>query len=191
MGWPRAGSLRLSPRGTVKLPISGRPGPPGGFGDTGTAKARTLTGIRAFVGLRWLREPALQDLQLVPHGARQLVAELLEPLGDLRDLLAPLLGLDGEGLLDLLRGHVQTGDVQGVRRRDVTDRRLDGSRGALEALDDPLEHAAVLAEARPQEAAVLVAPEPVHVEDPRQLRGVVRLAGLDPVADVVTAVVAD
>src|SRR5688500_6765359 len=134
MGWPRAGSLRLSPRGTVTLPISGRPGPPGGCGDTGTAKARTPTGIRAFVGLRWLGEPALQDLQLIPHGARQLVAELLEPLGDLRDLLTPLLGLDGEGLLDLLRGHVQTGDVQGVRRRDVTDLSLVCISGAIRGL---------------------------------------------------------
>src|SRR5688500_17943569 len=150
MGWPRAGSLRLSPRGTVTLPISGRPGPPAGCGDTGTAKARTPAGIRAFVGLRSLCEPALQDLQLVPHGARQLVAELLEPLGDLRDLLAPLLGLDGEGLLDLLGRHVQPRDVEGPGRGHVADRRLDGGGGALEALDDPLEHAAVLAEARPQ-----------------------------------------
>src|SRR5688500_615186 len=178
MGWPRAGSLRLSPRGTVTLPISGRPGPPAGCGDTGTAKARTPAGIRAFVGLRSLCEPALQDLQLVPHRARQLVAELLEPLGDLRDLLAPLLGLDREGLLHLLRRQVEAGHVERLRRRHVADRGLDGGRRALEALDDPLEDPAVLAEARPQEAAVLVAPEPVHVEDPRQLRGVVHLAGL-------------
>src|SRR5918995_215686 len=42
-------------------------------------------------------QTAAEDLQFVPHGARQLVAELLEPLGDLRELLAPLVLLDGEG----------------------------------------------------------------------------------------------
>src|SRR3712207_7256092 len=73
--------------------------------------------------------------------------------------------------------------VQRVRRRHVADRGLLGRRGALEPLDDPLEDPAVLAEARPQEAAVLVAAEPVDVEDLRQLRGVVLLAGLDPVPE--------
>src|SRR3954451_23052040 len=49
-----------------------------------------------------LGEPVLEDLQLVPHRAGQLVAELLEPLGDLRDLLAPLVLVDSEGLLHLV-----------------------------------------------------------------------------------------
>src|SRR3954451_23347830 len=98
-----------------------------------------------------LRQPVLEDLQLVPHGAGQLVAELLEPLGDLRDLGLPLVLVHPQRLLDLLAGHAQARDVQRVRRRNVPDRRLLGSGGALEALDDPLEHAAVLAEARPQE----------------------------------------
>ena len=62
---------------------------------------------------------------------------------------------------------------------------------ALDALDDPLQDPAVLAEARPQEAAVLVAAEPVDVEDLRQLGGVVVLADRDPVVEVVAGVVAD
>ena len=56
---------------------------------------------------------------------------------------------------------------------DVADRGLDRVGLALDALDDPLQHPAVLTEARPQEAAVVVAAEPVDVEDPRQLGGVV------------------
>ena len=67
------------------------------------------------------------------------------------------------------RGHVQAVDVERLRRRHVADRGLDGGGRALDALDDPLEDAAVLAEARPQEAAVVVAAEPVDVEDLRQL----------------------
>ena len=73
----------------------------------------------------------------------------------------------------------------------VADRGLDRLGLALHALDDPLEHPAVLAEAGPQEAAVLVATEPVDVEDARHLRGVVLLAHVDPVAEVVAGVVAD
>ena len=76
-------------------------------------------------------------------------------------------------------------------RGDVADGGLDRGGLAVDALDDPLQHAAVLAEARPQEAAVVVAAEPVDVEDARHLRGVVLLAHVDPVAEVVTGVVAD
>ena len=72
-----------------------------------------------------------------------------------------------------------------ARCRHVADRGLDRLGLALDALDDPLEHPAVLAEARPQEAAVVVAAEPVDVEDLRQLGGVVLLADRDPVVEVV------
>ena len=73
----------------------------------------------------------------------------------------------------------------------VADRGLDRGGLAVDPLDDPLQHPAVLAEARPQEAAVVVAAEPVDVEDPRQLGGVVVLADGDPVVEVVAGVVAD
>src|SRR3954453_12847539 len=93
-----------------------------------------------------LGEPALQDLQFVPHGAGELVAELSEPLGDLGDLLPPLLRLDREGLLDLLGAQVEARNAQRVARGDMADRGLDAGRRTLEALYDPLEHAAVLTE---------------------------------------------
>ena len=63
--------------------------------------------------------------------------------------------------------------------------RLDGVGLTLEAVDDPLEHAAVVAVAGPQEGAVLVAAEPVDAEDARQLGGVRTLADLEPVVQVV------
>ena len=76
-------------------------------------------------------------------------------------------------------------------RGHVPDRRLDRRRGALDPFDRPLQHPDVLAEARPQEPAVLVPAEPVHVEDPRQLGRVRALAHRDPVPEVVAGVVAD
>ena len=56
--------------------------------------------------------------------------------------------------------------------RHEADRRLDRLAVAVAAAEDPLQHARVLAEAGPQELAVLVLAEPVDVEDPRQLRAV-------------------
>ena len=50
-------------------------------------------------------------------------------------------------------------------RRDVADRRFLRPAAAADALDHPLEHAHVLAVARPEELAVGVAAEPVHAED--------------------------
>src|SRR5438270_3004374 len=55
--------------------------------------------------------------------------------------------------------------------------------------EHPRQHARVLAEARPQEAAVLVLAEPVDVEDLRQLRAG-RAPDLQPVGEVVGHVVA-
>ena len=45
-------------------------------------------------------------------------------------------------------GHVEAVDVERARRGDVADGGLDRGGLALDALDDPLQHAAVLAEAR-------------------------------------------
>src|SRR4051794_9701066 len=64
---------------------------------------------------RPLRESVLEDGQLVPHGARQLVADLLDPLGDLRTLGPPLVLVDGQRLAHLLGRHVQALDVERLR----------------------------------------------------------------------------
>ncbi len=69
------------------------------------------------------------------------------------------------------------------------DRGLDGVRAARAALDDPRQHARVLAEPGPEELPVLVLAEPVDVEDLRQLRAVAP-AELQPVREVVGHVVA-
>ena len=71
----------------------------------------------------------------------------------------------------------------------VADRRLVGLGLAVAAAEDPGQHARVLAEAGPQELAVVVLAEPVDVEDLRQLRAVA-LADLQPVLEVVGHVVA-
>src|SRR5262245_27572189 len=59
---------------------------------------------------------------------------------------------------------------------------------AVDAVDDPLEDAEVIAEARPEELAVLIAAEPVDVEHSRRVSQAA--AELEPVAEVVAHVVA-
>src|SRR5690606_8537835 len=58
----------------------------------------------------------------------------------------------------------QTVAVYPVRIRQQSNRAVHCLRLALDAADDPLQHAHVLAEARPHEAAVVVLAEPVDVE---------------------------
>ncbi len=74
----------------------------------------------------------------------------------------------------------------------VKGRPADGglARGdaAAHAVDDPLQHAEVFAEAGPEELAVRILAEPIHVEDLR--RGAEVAAHADPVAEVVAHVVA-
>src|SRR2546421_124117 len=138
-------------------------------------------------------EAGLQRVEFGPEHTGQLVPELLEPLDDLWDLRLPLLDVDGESGLDVRLRYVQAGQVERARRRVEPDRRLHRRRAAVEPLEDPLEYPRVLAEPGPQEPAVIAAPEPVDVEDLRQLGGVAvgTLAHLDPVREVVAAVVPD
>ena len=88
-----------------------------------------------------------------------------------------------------LGGQVEAVGGDAVGRRDEPDRRLDRLALAVAAAEDPLQHARVLAEAGPQELAVVVLAEPVDVEDLRQL-GAVAAADLQPVREVVGHVVA-
>ena len=64
---------------------------------------------------------------------------------------------------------LQARPVQILVARHDAERRFDALRAALAALDDPFQHAHVLAEARPDELAVRVAAEPVDAENLRRL----------------------
>ena len=114
------------------------------------------------------------------------------------DLLLPALDVHLEDLLQVglddmeLRLLVVVGEVDVLGERDVADRGLVGLDLALDALADPLEDAAVVAKARPHEAAVFALAEPVHEVDLRELRRIGRGAlHLQPVLEVVRDVVAE
>ena len=99
------------------------------------------------------------------------VAELRQVRLDLWQLLAYRLGIDAEQGLACPRRRSR-GPRCRCRRRAGTqaDRRLHRLALAVAAAEDPLEHADVLAEAGPEEVALVVLAEPVDEEDLRQLR---------------------
>src|SRR6478672_10224019 len=168
-------------------------------GGPGTVRCRALHHVvrrppasRRWTDLSALADAGLEGVELGPQLRGELLAELVEPLLDEGQLLLPVGRVDPNGLGDLLGRHVEPVDVDGALGRHEPDRGLHGIGVALEALDDPLEDAAVLAEAGPEEGAVLlVATEPVDAEDAGELGGVRALADLEPVVHVVAGVVAD
>ncbi|MNQ64064.1 hypothetical protein D3C85_784680 [compost metagenome] len=127
---------------------------------------------------------------LAPQGLGQALAELLVEGGDQGRFLGPDVGVDVQQDLQIGVRQAQTRQVQRVLGRHATDRGVHGLSLAVQTLDDPLQHAGVVAKARPDELAVLVLAEPVDEEETRQLRRVGLLAQLQPVAEIVAHVVA-
>ena len=141
-----------------------------------------------------LVHPVLQRLQLSPNLSRQISSDLL------REVRPQLFGLS----LPERLGHIKQGShihaaaqafsVDGALYRQPADDALLG-RLVLPlpaaALEDPLQHAGILAKAGPEERTAGVLSEPVDVEDLGQLSG--GLAGLhaQPVTEVVAKVVAE
>ena len=102
-------------------------------------------------------------------------------------------GLDGDDLLEVGFAEVQTFPTQvRVLRRRAKDV-LGAVLGlAFDAVQHPLQHAHVVAEAGPDEVALVVGAEPVDVEDRQDLGalGLQPLAQVEPVLEVVAHVVA-
>src|ERR1700750_1124442 len=134
-------------------------------------------------------QTTLESLELSADLGRELVAELGEVLLHLGQLLLDLLEVDGEEIPHRLNGDVEPLGVDLALGRQQPDRGLDRLGFALAAAEDPCQHAAVLAEAGPEELALVVFAEPVDVEDARQL-GTLAPAELQPVGEVVAHVVA-
>src|SRR5829696_1499314 len=134
-------------------------------------------------------EALLERRELLPQPGRQPVTEAGEVLVDLRQLRPPLGRIDMEQLLHRALGQFQPGDVDGARRRHQSDRRLDRLGLVVAAAEDPLEHAAVLAEAGPEIAALGVLAKPVDHEHARQPGALAAPAG-EPVREVLGHVIA-
>src|SRR5262249_15857694 len=109
-------------------------------------------------GLLVRAESLLQRGELVAQRLRQAVAgagEGAAVVAGLGQVVGRALGVDGQQRLERLGRQLETLRVEVLEPRHEPDRGLDGADCALAATEDPLEHAAILAEARPQELAVV------------------------------------
>jgi len=93
----------------------------------------------------------------------------------------------GFGLLGHLYKLARASNLTAVINADAVPY-LEGARAAGTAIEDPGQHAQILAKARPQELTGSILPEPVDVEDARRLAE--RGADLEPVRPIVAIVVA-
>src|SRR5258708_7668796 len=116
-----------------------------------------------------LRKSRLELFVALEHLGRRALGELaLDHFGVKLHLLAPFRLRDFGGRGDTLGTHrLESAHVE--RARNIAERSGPGIRLALDALDDPLEHAHVLAVAGPEEFSGGVLAEPVHEIDARRL----------------------
>src|SRR5215472_18788021 len=115
-------------------------------------------------------EPRLQFVDLLPQSFRQMRTELGKVFPDERDFPEPSLNIHAQQFRNLFRGQVQPARVQVFGPRQTADGRILGLNLAIAALEDPFQYPAVFAISRPQELAVLIGAEPVHVVNAWQLR---------------------
>src|SRR4051794_19379691 len=98
----------------------------------------------------------LQRVELRLDLVREPVAEPCQVLLDLRQLLAELVDIDLEQMIQGIVGELEPFDVDVLGLRDEADCALGRLEFTVAPPADPVEHAAVLAESRPNEVAVRV-----------------------------------
>ncbi len=86
-------------------------------------------------------------------------------VANLGDSFAPAVNIYRRNRLQVCGVDAHAGGVKGICTWQVTDGRFVGLGGAVEAFEYPFENTAVFAIARPHEAAIFVAAEPVDEED--------------------------
>src|SRR6266545_1820907 len=118
-----------------------------------------------------------------------MLAELREMFLNERDLSQPSVDIDAEHPGNGFCRKIQTLGVEIGRFGKAPDGRVYRVYLAVTTLEDPLQDAAVLAVSRPEELAVLIGAEPVHVENFRQLVRIGALADVQPVGKVIAHVV--
>src|SRR5918995_1855398 len=131
----------------------------------------------------------LERIELRADLVRKPVTERGQMLLELGQLSVQRLVIDAEHLRYRLGRDLQAFGVELALDGQQSEGRIGYSPLAVAAPEDPLQHSAVLAEAGPQELAVLVLPEPVDVEYLGQHRALAAARG-EPVAEVVRHVVA-
>src|SRR3954453_1044678 len=103
------------------------------------------------------------------------------------DLLLPFLVIEPKEFVNRIVINVEAGDIEIVRARQPTDRRLECATISLAPVDDPFEHAHVFTETWPKEFSFCAFAEPIHVENQRWIGEL--LSDIEPVLKIISDVV--
>ena len=108
-----------------------------------------------------LSEPRFESGELIGETLRELVAELGVKLMDALALGLPELGIDGEKIGERFLRHAAALEIDILGVRLIAERGFARVHLAEGAAQHPLDHAQVVAEARPEEMSLVVGAEPV------------------------------
>src|SRR5208283_3437328 len=112
-------------------------------------------------------EPRDQEFAVEEEFLGQFAVEVEFQLLDRDGFAEPGLAIDLHELGEVLHGEaLQAAQVEILRTRHPAQRALDTVAAAVNPVDNPFENAHILAETRPEEAAVGAFSEPVHPEEP-------------------------
>src|ERR1039458_638384 len=133
-------------------------------------------------------QAADQQFPLVDHLRGQMIVQVDKELFVSHHFFVPCLPVDGLQFVEALLGIVEPSPIDIFIGGQPADRRFLGQGTAANAVYDPLQHANVIAESRPEKLPLAVLAEPVYVEDLR--RYAQRTLHPDPVPEVVAHVIA-
>ncbi|OPZ84064.1 MAG: hypothetical protein BWY76_02006 [bacterium ADurb.Bin429] len=125
---------------------------------------------------------------LLPHLFGHARTELLKKGSDELGFFFPGVAINRQHFAHVRFRYLDAGKVNAVRGWQVANGRLNGVGFIAAAVENPLEHTQVFAEARPQIVAIFVLAEPIHVKDLRRIRHMP--PHLQPVTEIVTHIVA-
>ncbi len=118
-------------------------------------------------------QPLLEAVDFLVQFIGEPLAELGVVCPDRRHLGSPPFRIDAQQFPHVGVGDGEAGTVERSDGGEMADRRFAAGerigRGFAAAFENPFQHARVFAEAGPEEAAVGILAEPVHVKNPRQL----------------------
>src|SRR4029077_9811948 len=101
---------------------------------------------------------------------RNNAAQRIEKLFVLGELSSPLLVIDAEKFRDAFVIDIKFGKIEIVRAGHPANGRFDRAASLLATIDDPFEHAHILAEAGPEKISAHAFTEPVHIKNERRIR---------------------
>src|SRR6478736_6591035 len=104
------------------------------------------------------------------------------------DLPLPCLVVNALNLIEIAARELETFPIHVFVLWLPAERRFLSQRATTNAIDDPLQHAHILSESRPEKLSVGVLAKPIDEKDPRRLAE--RALHLDPMAEVVAHVIA-